>query len=118
MARGSFHGVKPLHRPRRRNAEPQTAADLVAAVVARIGGDRRARERRIFASYDDAVGEHLRRHTRPDGIRDSTLMVRVSSSAWAHQVALLKGEILSRMAGQLDPGTITDIRTRVGPLHA
>ena len=105
-------------RPRRRNAEPETAASLMSAVVARVGGEHRAREHRIFAAYEQAVGGPLRQHTRAEYLREGTLFVRVSSSALAHQITLLKREILVRMAPLMDPGTVTDLRTRVGSLDA
>jgi hypothetical protein len=82
--------------------------------MASIGGDWRGREHKVFAVYDDVGGEFLRKHSRPDSLRDGTLMVRVSSSAIAHHLVLLRGEILKRMAPLLPPNTVTDIRTRVG----
>lgn len=103
-------------RPRRRKSEPEHASSLVSAVVAKIGGDRRAREHKVFTVYSDIGGEFLRKHSRPDALREGTLVVRVSSSAIAHHLVLLRGEILRRMAPLLPPNTVTDIRTRVGLL--
>jgi hypothetical protein len=108
--------VRSPPRPRRRKSEPETASDLVSKVVASIGGERRGQEHRAFAAYTDVGGEFLRRHTRPDALRDHTLIVRVSSSAIAHHVTLLRAEILGKMAPRLPPGMVTEIRTRVGPL--
>jgi hypothetical protein len=36
----------------------------------------------------------------------------------AHQITLLKREILTRMQPLVAAGTVTDLRTRVGPLDA
>ena len=104
------------HRPRRRKSEPELASALVSTVVGNIGGSWRGREQRVFLVYADIGGDFLRKHTRPDSLRDGTLFVRVSSSAIAHHLTLLRGEILQRMAPLLPPGMVTDIRTRVGPL--
>lgn len=90
----------------------------MTTLMTRLGGNHRAREQRIFAAYSSAVGEVLARQSHAESVRDTILFVRVDSSAMAHQVTLLKGEILRRMAPQLDPGMITDLRTRVGPLYA
>jgi hypothetical protein len=103
-------------RPRRRKSEPELASALVSTVVGNIGGSWRGREQRVFLVYADIGGDFLRKHTRPDSLRDGTLFVRVSSSAIAHHLTLLRGEILQRMAPLLPPGMVTDIRTRVGPL--
>jgi hypothetical protein len=90
----------------------------MAAVVERLGGAHRVAEHKIFAAYEQAVGGPLRQHTQAERLQGGTLIVRVSSSALAHQLTLLKREILERMAPHLDPGTVTDLRTRVGPLTA
>jgi predicted nucleic acid-binding Zn ribbon protein len=109
--------VKPSRR-RSRHTEPETAASLIGAVVAKIGGDARAVEHRVFDGYGTAVGELLRHRTQPEKLRGSTLFVRVGSSAIAHELTMLKGEILGRLSQVVGPGTVTDIRTRVGPLDA
>jgi hypothetical protein len=84
--------------------------------VASIGGDWRGREQKVFAVYADVGGDFLRKNSRPDALRDSTLVVRVPSSAIAHHVTLLRGEILRRMAELLPVGMVADLRTRVGDL--
>ena len=108
--------MKP--RPRSRHTQPESAASLVSAVVAKIGGDARALEHRVFDGYGVAVGALLNHRTQPEKLRGSTLFVRVGSSAIAHQVTLLKADILVRLAEVVGPGAVTDIRTRVGPLRA
>jgi hypothetical protein len=109
--------VNAPRRPRRprSNSEPETAASLVDAVVARLGGSGRALEHRVFDSYSVAVGTLLRQRTEPERLRGATLFVRVGSSAIAHQLTLLKGEILERLTLTLGAGVVTDLRTRVGP---
>ena len=109
--------VKPSSRPRRAKSEPEPASALVPALVAKLGGEKRGREQRVFSVYADIGGDFLRKHSRPDALRDGTLVVCVSSSAIAHHLTLLRGEILKRMAPLLPPGMVTDIRTRVGQIE-
>jgi len=50
-------------------------------------------------------------------LRGTTLIVNVESSAIAHEVTMLKGEILAKMSAAV--GTtdlVSDIRTKVGGL--
>ncbi len=89
----------------------------MAQVMARMGGQQRANEHQVFAAYDEAIGARLRQQTRADHLRGGTLYVRVASSAMAHQITLLKGEILGRMAEHLPPGKVSDLRTRVGQIE-
>jgi predicted nucleic acid-binding Zn ribbon protein len=85
-------------------------------VVARLGGEDRAIEQRVSLAWPDAVGAALSRRTRPESVRGKTLIVRVDSSAYAHELTLLKGEILDRLRAALGGPLIDDMRTRVGPL--
>lgn len=109
--------MKPFPRPRRGKGQPESAGALVSAVVASIGGERRGREQQVFGVYREIGGDFLRKHSRPDALREGTLVIRVSSSAIAHHLTLLRGEILKKMAPLLPAGMVTDIRTRVGQLE-
>jgi len=97
---------------------PETSGQLMDQVLARLGGSGRALEFRVFEAYNATVGTLLRQRTSPEKLRGSMLFVRVGSSAIAHQVALLKGDLLAGLAANLGPGVVTDLRTRVGPLPA
>ena len=86
----------------------------MAGLLARVGGSGRALEYRVFDAYTQAAGDVLRDRTRPDSLRGTTLFIRTASSALAHELVLLRGEILARMAAALGPGVVTELRTRVG----
>jgi len=92
---------------------PETSADLMSQVLARIGGSGRALEFRVFEAYNDAVGEILRLRTAPERLNGKTLQVRVASSALAHELTMLKREVLDRMALAIGDDLVTDLRTRV-----
>lgn len=106
-----------MNRKRARDAAPETAGDLMAQVVARLGGQARGVEQRAFTSYGNVVGEVFARRSRPERLRDGVLIVRVESAALAHELVLLRREILTRLTAELGPGVVTDLRTRVGPLE-
>jgi predicted nucleic acid-binding Zn ribbon protein len=59
----------------------------------------------------------LAKHTRLEGVRGRTLLVRVTSSSLAHELVLLRREILARLAVALGVSLVDDIRSRVGPLE-
>jgi predicted nucleic acid-binding Zn ribbon protein len=92
---------------------PETSADLMSQVLARIGGSGRALEYRAFEAYSGAVGEILRLRTEPESLNGKTLQIRVASSALAHELTMLKREILNRMALAIGDDVVTDLRTRV-----
>lgn len=88
----------------------------MAGVLSRMGGTGRAREYRVFEAYGEAAGAILRARTMPDSFREGTLFIRVGNSALAHELTLLRGELLVRLETALGPGVVTAIRTRVGTL--
>lgn len=90
----------------------------MSQVIARLGGEARGVEQRAFASYTRAVGEVFARRSRPERLRDGVLIVRVESAPLAHELVLLRRELLDRLAADLGPGVVNDVRTRVGPLDA
>ena len=110
--------MKPSSRSRRAPAQPETSASLVDAVLARLGGDDRMREQRAFDAYVRAAGPMLGPRTQPDSLRGTTLFVRAASSPIAHEVTLLRAEILARIQAIVGPSLVTELRTRVGPLRA
>ena len=106
-----------IHRKRRETMpEPETAGALMGSLLARIGGQGRALEYRVFESYQNNVGAVLRARSEPERIMGTTLLVRVESSALAHELSMLKADILTKMAVDLGPQVVIDLRTRVGPL--
>jgi hypothetical protein len=105
---------RPKHREHL--GPPETAADLMGQVLARLGGQGRALEFRVFDCYTRLVGELLRTRTAPERLAGTTLFVRVATSALAHEVTLMRGEILDRLNAELGPGTVTELRTRVGKI--
>jgi hypothetical protein len=106
---------RPKHREHL--GPPQTTNDLMGEVLARLGGQGRALEFRVFECYARAVGGMLRARTAPERLRETTLVVRVTSSALAHELTLMRGEILARMTAELGPGVVTELRTKVGRLE-
>ena len=106
--------MKP-RQPRRVQEEPETAGDLISGLLSRLGGKGRALEYRVFDAYARAAGDVLASRTSPDSFREGTLFVRTGSSALAHEIVLLRVELLARMEAVLGPGIVKEIRTRVGP---
>jgi hypothetical protein len=86
----------------------------MSEVLARLGGAGRALEFRVFDCYSRVVGPMLRTRSMPERLTGATLYVRVATSALAHELTLLRADVLARMAQELGPDKVTDLRTRVG----
>jgi hypothetical protein len=108
------------HRPRARGPQrpsapaPSRSADLVGEVLGRLGGSGRALEFRVFDCYMRVVGDNLRARSMPERLVGTTLFVRAATSPLAHELTLLRAEILERMATEMGQGIVLELRTRVG----
>jgi hypothetical protein len=86
----------------------------VSEVLGRLGGSGRALEFRVFDCYTRVVGDALRARTMPERLAGTTLFVRATTSALAHELTLLRADILERMASEMGQGIVLELRTRVG----
>ncbi len=93
---GQGSAQKPRrHAPRaRRKKEVLPAGSLVAETLAGYGLSETIRTYRIAAEWDQLVGERIAKRARPIGISRRVLQVQVASSAWLHELGLLKNQLL------------------------
>ena len=107
--------------PRRR--EVTTAKAAVADALAWHGVDAELRAHRIVTEWRDIVGDRVAARTWPDGLtrggpRDQgaqVLWVRVSSSAWLHELTLLKAQLVRSIHDYLgDPPLFDELRFHLG----
>ena len=112
----SYSYQRPRARgPQRPSAPaPSRSSDLVGEVLGRLGGAGRALEFRVFDCYTRIVGETLRTRTIPERLVGTTLFVRAATSALAHELTLLRADVLERMAAEMGQGIVLELRTRVG----
>ena len=74
--------------------------DAVEREFTRTGSRDGAPLAAVTAAWPGVVGETVARRAWPLRIgRDGTLHVATESATWAHELALLRGEILERLAG-------------------
>jgi hypothetical protein len=69
----------------------------------------------VIALWKNVVGETLAKNARPLRMRDSTLVLTVSSEAWKKELFSLRFEILKRLEKLLGPSIISGLELRVDP---
>jgi hypothetical protein len=85
--------------------------ELVRRIVDhyRLSGD--FRQEQLFADWSSLVGDKVGARTRPDTIVDRVLIVEVASSAWLHELRLIRPKIVSDLLDRLGmPRLFDDIR--------
>jgi hypothetical protein len=90
-------------------------AKLVAELLARAGVDKAVREHRLITEWEQIVGERVAARAWPDGLSRGVLYVRVTNSAWMHELGFLKEamvEAARRVTG--DPPVVKEVRFHIG----
>ena len=104
-----------MTRRRPRRGGMSSADELVHAVLNRYGVTTEVRENRIATEWRKLVGPRVAARSWPERVRDGLLYVRVSSSAWLHELSFLEEELVSRINAALgDPPMVNAIRFHLG----
>lgn len=105
-------------RPRRRttddNRSIQPLSSILWSLMNHIGGERRVKEIIAASAWNAVVGPEIAKRTAVLSVKEGRLYVGVETSTWAHQLTLLKAEILSRLNRKVGEVALRDIRFRVG----
>ncbi|MGE0548777.1 MAG: DciA family protein [Kofleriaceae bacterium] len=97
-----------------RTLEMVSAGAAVADVIAQHGLGNELRAERLTAEWTDLVGARIAQRTRPDRVIDRVLVIEVASSAWLHELTLLKAQLLSGLLGRLgEPRLFDDVRFKL-----
>lgn len=90
--------------------EPTAFGDLVAGLVGDRGWERDVSIARVTACWESVAGADIAAHSRPVSLRDGTLTLEASSTAWATQLRLLAPTLLARISEEVGAGLVTALR--------
>jgi len=97
-----------------RTLGPQTASAAVAAALEFHGITDEVRAGRVVTEWSELVGPRIAQRTRPDGVVDRVLWVEVATSAWLHELNLLRPQLLAGLRERLgEPFLFEEIRFRL-----
>lgn len=82
--------------PHRRDSEPRPLDGSLDALSRRFGFSGARGLGRLFAGWEDLVGQAMAEHVRPVRIDATSLVVTVDHPAWATQVRRLGDTLLDR----------------------
>lgn len=86
------------------------ASDALRAGLGRIGRGFGS----IVATFHDVVGPDLAKVATPTSLREGTLTIRCSSSAWAQTLTMMELDLIDRLNQRLGRGVVTRIVARAG----
>lgn len=102
--------------PRTRSVLP--ASDAVAAALQLHGIADEVRAGRLLTEWSDLVGPKIAQRTRPDGVTDRVLWVEVATSAWLHELNLLRPQLLAGLLERFgQPQVFDELKFRLAGRH-
>jgi hypothetical protein len=92
----------------------RSAADAIRSALAFRGISDKVRAERVLTEWTDLVGAKIASRTRPYGVSERVLVIEVASSAWLHELSLLKNQILTGLLSRLgEPRLFDDLRFKL-----
>lgn len=100
----------------KRRRKKLEAPEPLEGVLERAGENRFAKQKLPIplAQWREAVGPRIADKARPIALERTTLIVKVTTSVWAHELSLLSADVLAKL---VERGfAVKELRFRVGPL--
>ncbi len=94
--------------------DPQPFGALIERLVHDRGWERSAADAAVMGRWDSLVGADVAAHCHPQSLRAGELVLEAESTAWATQLRLLTGRMLTTLARELGSDVVTTIRVH-GP---
>lgn len=90
---------------------------VLSELISKWEKDKNRKGTAVREAWDYAVGEDIKKHTKPVSLKNNTMVVIVEDTPWLYKLTLDKRNILSRFnekySGRKKP---LDIRFRIGSL--
>lgn len=99
---------RALARPRREREVAIPAGAAIADALAARGLTEELRGHDLVARWADIVGARIANRAWPDGLSGRVLWVRVSSTAWLHELSMLRPELTRKLREAMGPPALFD----------
>ncbi len=100
---------------RRRRSKTTPVREEMRSLLKKLSAHNPAIHPEIWARWTDIVGGELAKRTYPRALHGRTLLLAVASSAWMNELVFLKRSILERLAEEVGPNLVKDIRLVLDP---
>lgn len=97
-----------IHRKRTRDVS--TLGEVLGKTIRDRGWEQYLSQGAVFAQWEDAVGEQIALHARPESLTDGCLFIVADSTAWATQLRMLQNQLITKIATTVGPDIVTEVR--------
>ena len=92
----------------------RSASDAIRAALSFHGITDQVRAQSVLTEWTELVGPKIASRTRPWGVSERVLVIEVASSAWLHELNLLKAQILKGLVERLgEPKLFDDLKFKL-----
>ena len=92
-----------------KKSRPETIGSLVGSVLSGMGIAEKVERATVIADWEQLVGPHIARVSRPVRIREETLFVEVESAAWRMELSMLRPSLMRKLNAGRRKGRIEKI---------
>jgi hypothetical protein len=104
-----------VRRTRKRHAKASRVGETVTSVLRKIGLKQPGIHPEIWSRWSEIVGPELAKRAIPEVLRGKTLILAVKSSSWLQELSFLKARLIERLAEEVGPNVVTDVRMVLDP---
>jgi hypothetical protein len=101
----------------RKKTKPLLVGDILQETLKRRNIPIDCRDQEIVTGWEKTVGPQIFQQTRPEKIRNKTLYLKVSSSAWMQQLQFMKPELIEKVNAALGKEAVNNIFFNVGVIE-
>ncbi|WP_062204965.1 DUF721 domain-containing protein [Demequina salsinemoris] len=94
--------------------DPAPMSDTVASLMRRMGWTEQIEITSVTARWREVVGDQIADRCEPLGFEEGVLTVRATTTAWATQLTLMKGQLTHRLNEELGREVVKELRV-LGP---
>lgn len=94
--------------------DPGRAGDALAALTRDAGWDPQLAREDLVLQWEDLAGAETAQHAQPVALADGILTVQCDSTAWAKNLQLMRGEIVTQLLRRFPDAGVHSVRF-VGP---
>ena len=91
------------------NGEPEAIGSILEMLRTTTDFGKQLDQAQIWERWPEVVGVELAEHSKPAGVRDSTLTVEVENAIWMHRLSYCKPDLLARINGLLAQEELSEI---------
>jgi len=94
--------------------DPKGLGDVLSALTRQSGWDTQLAKEDLVLQWEQVTGSETARHAHPVALSDGLLTVQCDSTAWAKNLQLMRGEIVTQLMRHFPDAGVQNVRF-IGP---